>query len=304
MTVWMTAAGAALGLGLTARCGRTAGIFSLTAGAGVLSRTAESALPALMDLGINVLKAAVVMFIGVRIAKFLRNMLNRTFTKMHMDSLLHSFLTAVVYAGVCGISAFIALEKLGVSSASIIALLGSAGLAVSLSMQDFLGNFAGGVIIMALKPFRAGDYIVCDTSEGIVAETGLFYTTLKTIDNRQIILPNGLVANARIINVTAEDKRRLEIRVSVAYEADLRRAKDILRRLFEENPNILHDEEIVTFIDELGESGITVVGRGWIAKENYWPTKWAMTEELKYAYDEAGIEIPVRRVSLDIRKEH
>ncbi len=262
---------------------------------------AESAKPALKTLGFNIINAVLILFIGLQLAKLVRKMLSRTFEKVHMDGSLRSFLSSIIYVLICGVSAFMALERLGVSSASIVALLGSAGLAVSLSLQDFLGNFAGGVIIMILKPFRAGDYIVCGDAEGTVSATSLFYTTLNTIDNRQMILPNGALSNANIINVTAETKRRLEIRVQVSYDSDLRRAKEILKRMFDECPDIFHDEEVQVFVDSLGDSGITLVGRGWIAKENYWTTKWAMTENLKYAYDEAGIEIPFTQMVVHMK---
>ena len=257
--------------------------------AGMIAKTAESAAksaaPALKTIGFNLVNAVLILFIGIQIAKLCRKMLNRTFERIHMDSSLRSFLTSIIYALICGVAAFMAMERVGISSASIIALLGSAGLAVSLSLQDFLG-----------KPFRAGDYIVCGSAEGTVASTSLFYTTLNTIDNRQMILPNGALSNANIINVTAEEKRRLEIRVDISYESDLRRAKEILARLYDEQPDILHEEDVLVFVDSLGESGITLVARGWIATDKYWPAKWELTEKVKYAFDEAGIVIPYRQV--------
>lgn len=278
------------------------GVISKTysTAAGAIAKTAQSAAksaaPALKTIGFNLVNAALILFIGIQVARLLRKTLNRTFERFHMDSSLRSFLTSIIYALTCGIAGFMALERVGISSASIIAILGSAGLAISLSLQDFLGNFAGGVIILILKPFRTGDYIVCGSAEGTVAATSLFYTTLNTVDNRQMILPNGALSNANIINVTAEARRRLEIRVDVSYESDIRRAKEILRRLFDEQPDIIHEEDVVVFVDSLGESGITLVARGWIATEKYWPTKWELTENVKYAFDEAGIVIPYRQV--------
>lgn len=270
------------------------------AAAGTIAKTAQSAAksaaPALKTIAFNVVNAVLIVIIGVQIAKLLRKTLNKTFEKLHMDASLQAFLTSVIYVLVCGVAGFMALERIGVSSASIIAILGSAGLAVSLSLQDFLANFAGGVIILILKPFRPGDYIVCGTAEGTVLSTSLFYTTLNTVDNRQMVLPNGALSNANLINVTAEPRRRLEIRVDISYESDIRTAKDILRRLFDEHPDIIHEEEVVVFVDSLGESGITLVGRGWIAKENYWSAKWKLTEDVKYAFDEAGVVIPYRQV--------
>lgn len=268
----------------------------------VVSKTAhnaaESAVPAMKSIAFNLVNAIIIMFIGVQVARLLRKMLRDALGRMHMDESLQSFLSSVIYVLTCGVSAFVALERLGVSSASIVAILGSAGLAISLSLQDFLGNFAGGIIIMTLKPFHAGDYIVCDSMEGTVAATGLFYTTLRTVDNRQVILPNGKLANAEIINVTAEARRRLEIAVTISYESDLRRAKDILKRLFDECPDIYHDEELLLFVSDLGEDGVVLKARGWIDQDKYWTARWAITEQLKLAYDEAGIEIPYRQMDV------
>ncbi len=268
--------------------------------AGAVAKTAqtavENATPALKTLGFNIVNAVLIMIIGIQIARLLRMMIRKTFEKLHLDNSLRAFLSSVVYALTIGVSGFMALERLGVSTASIITILGSAGLAISLSLQDFLANFAGGMIILVLKPFRPGDYIVCGSAEGTVVSTSLFYTTLDTVDNRQMILPNGALSNANIINVTAEPRRRLEIRVDISYSSDIRRAKDILRQLFDAHPDILHEEDVVVFVDSLGESGITLVARGWIPTEKYWPAKWQITEDLKYAYDRAGIEIPFRQV--------
>ncbi len=264
---------------------------------------AESAVPAMKSMAFNLVNAIIIMFIGVQVAKMFRRMLREALGRMHTDESLQSFLSSVAYVLTCGVSAFIALEKLGVSSASIIALLGSAGLAISLSLQDFLGNFAGGIIIMMLKPFRAGDYIVCESKEGTVAATGLFYTTLKTVDNRQVILPNGKLANAEIVNVTAEARRRLEISVTISYESDLRLAKDILQRLFDECPDIYHDEELLLFVSELGEDGVVLKARGWIDQDKYWTARWDITEQLKLAYDEAGIEIPYRQMDVHLNEK-
>ncbi len=267
----------------------------------VITETAENAGPALRTMGFNILNAVLIVFIGFQLAKLFRKMLNKAFERVHLDDSLRSFLSSIIYVLTCGITIFVALERVGVSSASIIALLGSVGLAISLSLQNYLSNFAGGVIIMVLKPFRAGDYIVCGTSEGTVAATSLFYTTLRTIDNRQIIMPNGELSNMSIINVTAEERRRLEISVTVSYQADLKKAKAILKRLFDSYPDILHEEELLIFVSELAEDGVVLAARGWIAQEKYWKAKWDLTEQVKCAYDEAGIEIPYRKMDVYIR---
>lgn len=265
--------------------------------------TLKSWLPGLTRLGYRILMAALILIIGFRVAGMVRKMLEKSFTRMEMEVSLKKFLLSMVYAAVCGLSIFIAADKLGISSASIIALLGSAGLAISLSMQNMLGNFAGGVIILLMKPFKVGDYIICGQEEGTVSAIGLVYTTLNTMDNKQIVLPNGNLANTSLTNVTAQEKRRLELKVGISYQSDLKKAKEILYGLFEEHPLIIKDQDLIVFVDQLGESSIIIGARGWVETGSYWSVKWELTEKVKLAFDEAGIEIPFRQMDVNIKSE-
>lgn len=266
--------------------------------------TLKSWLPGLTRLGYRILMAALILIIGFRVAGMVRKMLEKSFTRMEMEVSLKKFLLSMVYAVVCGLSIFIAADKLGISSASIIALLGSAGLAISLSMQNMLGNFAGGVIILLIKPFKVGDYIICGQEEGTVSAIGLVYTTLNTMDNKQIVLPNGNLANTSLTNVTAQEKRRLELKVGISYQSDLKKAKEILYGLFEAHPLIIKDQDLIVFVDQLGESSIIIGARGWVETGSYWNVKWELTEKVKLAFDEAGIEIPFRQMDVNIKKDH
>lgn len=266
--------------------------------------TLKSWLPGLTRLGYRILMAALILIIGFRVAGMVRKMLEKSFTRMEMEVSLKKFLLSMVYAVVCGLSIFIAADKLGISSASIIALLGSAGLAISLSMQNMLGNFAGGVIILLIKPFKVGDYIICGQEEGTVSAIGLVYTTLNTMDNKQIVLPNGNLANTSLTNVTAQEKRRLELKVGISYQSDLKKAKEILYGLFESHPLIIKDQDLIVFVDQLGDSSIIIGARGWVETGSYWNVKWELTEKVKLAFDEAGIEIPFRQMDVNIKKDH
>ena len=162
-------------------------------------------------------------------------------------------------------------------------------------------NFAGGVMILLLKPFKVGDYIIFpgEGQEGTVKKIEMYYTTINSIDNRTIMIPNANLTNHTIINVTAMDRRKLEIKVGISYESDIRKAKDILRRLVEEEPHF-QSEEQQFFVDELGESAITVGLRAWVATENYWPVKWKMNERIKEEFDAAGISIPYNQLDVHI----
>lgn len=267
----------------------------------VVLETVKGWIPGLTKLGIHLLAAVVILIIGFRIARTVQKMLSRSFERMDMEISLRKFLLSMVYAMVCVLTIFIAADKLGISSASIVAILGSAGLALSLSLQNMLSNFAGGVIILLMKPFKVGDYIVCGSEEGTVTAIGLVYTTLSTVDSKQVILPNGNLSNTNLTNVTAQDKRRLEVKVGIGYRSDLKKAKEILYDLFVNHPLVMKDQEVIIFVDSLGESSVVIAVRGWVATSDYWKVKWELTEKLKLAYDEAGIEIPYRKLDVNIR---
>lgn len=264
----------------------------------VILDTMKSWIPGLITLGYRLLAAGIILAIGFRIARIVRKMLGKTFTRMDMEVSLRKFLLSAVYACICGLAIFVAAEKFGISSGSIIAILGSAGLALSLSLQNMLGNFAGGVAILLMKPFKVGDYIICGSEEGTVSTIGLVYTTLHTMDNRRVILPNGSLSNNNLTNVTAQEKRRLEIKVGIGYESDLRKAKEILNRLFEDHPLIMKEEGILVFVDSLGDSAVLLGARAWVATGDYWNVKWELTEKIKLAFDEAGIEIPYKQIDV------
>lgn len=265
--------------------------------------TLKSWLPGLMTLGGRLLMAAVILFIGLYIAKIIRKMLARTFARMDMEASLSKFLLSAVYALFCGLVIFVAAEKVGISSASILAVLGSAGLALGLALQGSLSNFAGGVLILLMKPFKVGDYIMCNGNEGTVTTIGLVYTTLNTMDNKQITMPNGTLSNSDLTNVTARDRRRLEIKVGIGYQSDLKKAKAILHRLFETHPLMMTEEPVITFVDQLAESAVIIGARGWVATEHYWNAKWDLTEAVKLSFDEAGIEIPYPQISVHIAQK-
>ena len=163
-------------------------------------------------------------------------------------------------------------SSFGVDAASIVALLGSAGVAVGLAVQGSLSNLAGGVLILLLKPFKVGDYIVEGSSgkEGTVKEIQIFYTKLLTYDNQTIILPNGNLANNTIVNVTAAESRRCDVKVSVAYSADIKKAKEVLTKVLSEDPDTIKEREHFVFVDELADSGINLCVRCWFKNEDFW----------------------------------
>ena len=268
----------------------------------VILETMKSWIPGLVALGYRLLAAGVILMIGVRLAKVVQKMMGKTFNRMEMEVSLKKFLLSAIYASICILAIFVAAEKFGISSGSIIALLGSAGLALSLSLQNMLGNFAGGVALLLLKPFKVGDYIICGTEEGTVASIGLVYTTLNTMDNQMVILPNGSLSNNNLTNVTAQEKRRLEIKVGISYEADLKKAKEILEELFQNHPLVRKEEGILVFVDSLGDSAVLLGARGWVATGDYWSVKWEMIEKIKLTFDEKGIQIPYHQIDVHCKE--
>ena len=208
-----------------------------------------------------------------------------------MEISLRKFLDALLYALLLGLLIFAAAEVLGLNITSMVAVVGSIGLAISLAMQNTLGNFAGGVIILALKPFKVGDYVSTVDGEGTVETIGLVYTSLVTTDNRVLVIPNNTLANSPLTNLTGMEKRRLIINVLIDYESDLERAKELLTKLLRENSLILKEEDILAVVDSLGERGVSLSARGWTRTEDYWQARWDMMEKIKLVFDQEGIRI-------------
>lgn len=200
---------------------------------------------------------------------------------------------------------FSLVANFGVDTTSIAALFASGGVAIGLALQGSLSNFAGGVLILLLKPFVVGDYIIESGTgnEGTVKEIQIFYTKLSTVDNRMIVIPNGALSNNSLTNVTAKEKRRLEIKVGISYESDLRKAKEVIESLLLEDESILKDEEIIVYVDELAESSVVIGSKSWVKTDDYWPTRWRLLEEIKLTMDEQGINIPYPQMDVHIQKE-
>lgn len=268
----------------------------------VVMETLQSWLPGLLGFGGRLLIAALILVIGSRVVRMVRKFLKKTFERMEMDLSVRKYLLAVADTALYTLVIFIAADKIGIPSASIIALLGSAGLAIGLALQGSLANVAGGILILLMRPFGVGDYIVCESAEGTVNNIGLVYTTLLTIDNRKVTIPNGNISNMTVINTTSQEKRRLNLEIRVSYRSDLKKAKEILYRICEEHPGVLKEEGIMTFVSDLAENAVIVVVRGWTRKEDYWNTRWDILETIKETFDAEGIEIPYSQVNVNIRE--
>lgn len=262
-------------------------------------------LPWFLNFGFQILLAVVVYAVGARIIKFVRKIVRRWMERADADIGVKQFIDSLVKYSLYFILVVIILTFFGVTTASVVAVLGSAGLALGLAVQGTLSNFAGGVLILLLKPFHVGDYIIEDThgNEGTVTEISIFYTKLSTGDNKVIVIPNGSLANSSLTNVTHSEKRRIDLEVGIAYDADLKRAKEILYRLAEEEKDRLKSQEILVFVSELAASEVKLGIRFWVKTEDYWNVRWRLLEDIKLALDEAGIEIPYQKMDVQVKRE-
>ncbi len=265
--------------------------------------TLKTLTPNLKVLFWRVLLAGIILLVGIRIVRAVQGILKKTFERLNLEENVNRFLLSVINASMYAIVIFIAAEKLGVPSASIVALMGSAGVAIGLSLKESLSNVAGGILIMLTRPFILQDYIICGDVEGSVYTIGLVYTVLITIDNRMITIPNGTVANATVINVTAQDKRQLDLEISIHYDSDLKKAKEILTEIVESHLQVIQEDGIKVFVKELGESAVILGLRGWTTKEDYWQVRWDIIENIKLRFDEEGIRIAYHQVEVHMMKE-
>lgn len=270
----------------------------------VLIDTIKGWVPGLTSIGIRLLIVILIFLIGRKIIKLLQKMVDRSFKRSSMEVSVAKFLHSLIGFSLNALLFFIILGQIGFNSASIVAILGSAGLALGLALQGSLANFAGSILILLMKPFKVGDYIVTPQCEGTVAMIGLVYTTLMTVDNRAVTVPNGTLSNTTVTNVTAMDKRRLDLKVGIGYSSDLKKAKAVLEHIYQSHPLIKKDETILVYVDELASSTVTLGVRGWAAADDYWMARWDILEQIKLQFDEAGIEIPFKQMDVHLKKEN
>lgn len=271
--------------------------------AGVIEKFLQELPERAFHLGLRVVLAALAFLVGVQLIRLIRHVLKKALDKSRVDNSAVSFIDSFVKFGMYFILVLTIASSLGVDAASIIALLGSASVAIGLAVQGSLSNFAGGVLLLILKPFAPGDYIRDGAgNEGAVENIDVFYTHLITPDHKSIVLPNGTLANGTITNFTKCPTRRLDILVGISYKDDIKRAKEVLINLLKADPSVLKDEDMMVFVDTLGESSVILNLRCWTSQSDYWTAKWRLTEEAKYTLDEAGINIPYPQIDVHVEQ--
>ena len=262
----------------------------------------ERYVPVVCDYLLRIALVLVIFFVGRKLIKKIVNLCDQALKRHGMEVTVRRFFCNVINAlgYICMLG--ILLQTVGLTATSLTALVASAGVAVGLALQGSLSNFAGGVLILLMKPFVIGDYIVQGNTEGTVKEIGLVYTELITADNRLIVIPNGTLIDSSIVNVTATGKRRLELSVGIGYKSDLKKAKEVLIRLGENDPARDPENPVNVFVSELAESSVNLGLHVWVSSSEYWNAKWRLTENIKLAFDEEGIEIPFKQVEISVTK--
>lgn len=269
-----------------------------------LTQYVQDSIPELITFGLKVLAALVAFFIGRLVIRWIRKIVRRSFERSGADKGVEQFVDSLLKYGLYALLVFSLISSLGFDTTSVAAVLASGGVAIGLALQGSLSNFAGGVLILLLKPFVVGDYIIEDSNgkEGTVKEIQIFYTKLSTIDNKTIVIPNGMLTNNSITNATAKDERQLDLRVSISYDADIRQAKSVIENLLIKDECIIKNEQINVFVHELADNAVVLGIRAWVKNEEYWETRWRLLEEIKILLDENGIEIPYPQMAVHMKE--
>jgi len=256
----------------------------------------------LVPFAINAATAGVIFLLGRYVAKGLLALLRRMFERAAMDPMLVDFLCSILNAVFLLVVIIAALDRLGVDTTSLIALIGAAGLAVGLALQGSLQNFAAGALLIIFRPFKAGDYVEAGGTAGTVERINIFTTTLQTPDNREVIVPNGQIYDGTITNYSARDTRRCDLVFGIGYGDDLRKAKSIIEGLLGADARVLAEPAAVVAVGELAESSVNINVRPWVSSADYWALRFDLIEAVKIAFDEQGISIPYPQVDVHVQQ--
>lgn len=262
----------------------------------------EDNIPNIVSFGIKVVLALVFFFIGGKVIKWIRKIVRRSFERTGADTGVTQFVDSMLKFGLYALLIFMIATNFGVESSSVAALIASAGVAVGLALQGSLSNFAGGILILLLKPFVVGDYIAVPQEgiEGTVKEIQIFYTKMATVDNQTVVVPNSILTSNSLTNVTARPERKLDLKVGISYDADMKQAKHIIEEILHRDLSVIQDEEIVVFVSDLADSAVMIGLRAWVKTEKYWAARWRILEQIKTEFDQAGIEIPYNQLTVHL----
>jgi len=256
----------------------------------------------IVNYAIAFVVAILIYWVGSKAAKFVSKMIGKMMAKRDLDTIVVSFIQNIVYGLLMVVVIIAALGQIGIQTASFIAVIGAAGLAVGLALQGSLSNFASGVLIIAFRPFKAGDFIEAGGVAGIVEEIKLFSTFIRSGDNKQIIIPNSSVVGSAITNYSTKPTRRIDLVIGVSYDADIKLAKKVLTEIVEAHENVLKEPAPVVAVAELADNSVNFVVRPWVNSADYWPTHFDLLETIKIRLDEEKIGIPYPQMDVHIHK--
>jgi small conductance mechanosensitive channel len=248
--------------------------------------------PLITLYGLKILAAIVILIVGRIIAGIVRSILWRASKSSKTDTTVMTFIGNIAYVAVFAFAVIAALGRLGVETASFIAVIGAAGLAVGLAFQGSLSNFAAGFLMIIFRPFKVGDFVEAGGTKGVVKEIQVFTTTIMTLDNKKVIVPNSKLTGDNIINYTAEDKRRVDLVVGVSYGDDIDKVKRVLNDVVTENSKVLKEPAPQIALLEMADSSVNFVCRPWVNTTDYWDVFFGLNEEIKKRFDKEDISIP------------
>lgn len=252
------------------------------------------------EMGLNLLAAIAILVIGLWLAKRLGKLVEKSASKVGADITLSNFAGALCRWGLAAFVIIAAMSRVGIQTASFVAVLAAAGLAIGMALQGSLANFAAGVLILVFRPYKHGDFVDAGGVSGTVKEISIFSTILATGDNKKIIVPNSKMTGGSITNFSAYDTRRVDLLIGVSYNADLQKTRAVFEQLLADHPNVLKDEKTTVAVKELGAHSVNFVIRAWVKSGDYWPTTFELTEQIKIALDQNGIGIPYPQLDLHV----
>lgn len=257
----------------------------------------------LIEYGVNIAAALVTLLIGYLAANLISNGVERVMKARNLDTTVTHFVGSVLKYALLVFVVIAALGRVGVQTASFVAIIGAAGLAIGLALQGSLSNFAAGFLLIIFRPIKAGEFIEVAGTSGSVQSVQLFTTTLTSPDNKMVVVPNSAILNGNIVNYSRMDTRRVDMTFGIGYGSDLRKAKQLLERLISEEPRILKDQAVTIAVGALADSSVNIVVRPWVKTADYWGVWFDFHERVKLAFDAEGIEIPFPQMALHMQKQ-
>lgn len=267
-----------------------------------INKLTEQAPELIISYGTQIVMALLILIVGKWLARLLSNALISNMNKKNVDSTISKFVGSLTYTALFAFVIIAALGQLGIETASFVAIVGAAGLAIGFALQGSLSNFAAGVLLIIFRPIRAGDFVEVAGEAGVIEEVGIFCTLMTTGDNKVITIPNSNVMGGNITNYSMKPTRRIDMVVGIGYDADIKKAKAVLDDIIASDERVLKEPTVTIGVAELADSSVNFVVRPWVNSADYWPTKFDLLETIKYRFDEEGISIPFPQIDIHMQK--